>query len=158
MTTRSPGSLAAAWGDWIAEMGEWHVFGALTYDPKRRRQDDRGPVPPGADVVKAHARAWLRDTRAEAGVVALEYHKNGWPHLHPLVRVAGGSYGHELADLGQSWFKHHGYAKLEIPRSQGDVSAYAAKYLFKDLHQGDVIFWPPRGPLSTHQTGLGPDK
>jgi len=130
------------------------VFGGLTYDPARRRTDERGPVPPGADVVKAHARAWLRQSRAEAAVVALEYQKNGWPHLHPLVRLPGGIRRGDLVELGQSWFSHHGYARLELPRSRTDTCAYASKYLAKDLDRGDVIFWPPRGSLSSHQLGL----
>lgn len=135
-------------------MGEWHVFGALTYDPARRRTDRDGPVRPGADVVRSHARAWLRDSRAEAAVVALEYQKNGWPHLHPLVRLPGGIRRGDLVALGQSWYQQHGYAKLELPLSRDDVCAYASKYLAKDLDCGDVIFWPPRGSLSVHQPGL----
>lgn len=152
--SRTDDELAQMWGEWIAGMGEWHVFGGLTYDPGRRRVADGLPVRPGADVVRSHARKWLREAKAEAAVVAVEYHKNGWPHMHPLVRLAGGGYGHELADLGQLWFKAHGYARLEVPRDQADVAAYAAKYLSKDLARGDVIFWPPTGPLTTHQHGL----
>jgi hypothetical protein len=60
-----------------------------------------------------------------------------------------------FADLGHLWFKRHGYAKLEQPRSVNDVSAYAAKYLSKDLSRGDVIFWPLAGDLVAHQPALG---
>lgn len=143
-----------AWGEWVAEMGEWHVFGALTYDQRRRE------TVPGADVAKAHVRRWLRDATGpragsvEAAVVALEYQKNGWPHFHPLLRLSGGTRAGDFARLGQAWFKEHGYAKLEAPRSASDVSAYAAKYLSKDLSRGDVVFWPVRGPLTTHQPAL----
>jgi len=152
--TKPASEVAEAWGDWIAKMGEWHVFGALTYDQRRRE------VLPGSDVARAHVRRWLRahsrpeGVSVEAAVVALEYQRNGWPHFHPLLRLRGGDHprSHEL--LGQSWFREHGYAKLERPRDQGDVAAYAAKYLVKDLARGDVIFWPPRGPLSTHQPAL----
>jgi hypothetical protein len=59
-----------------------------------------------------------------------------------------------MARLGQAWFKPHGYAKLERPREATAVSAYAAKYLAKDLDRGDVIFWPLRGPLTPHQPRL----
>jgi hypothetical protein len=132
-------------------MGDWHVFGALTYDQRRRT------TVPGADVARAHVRRWLRDAPKRAGldvesaVVALEYQRNGWPHFHPLLRLRGGARAGDFGRLGQSWFKPHGYAKLERPRNQLDVAAYAAKYLTKDLATGDVIFWPPRGPLTTHQ-------
>jgi len=143
-----------AWGKWIAEMGEWHVFGALTYDQRRRT------TVPGSDVARAHVRRWLRETSkdtrvgVEAAVVALEYQKNGWPHFHPLVRLQGGVRDGVFGRLGQAWYREHGYAKLEAPRSVSDVAGYAAKYLSKDLSRGDVIFWPLRGALTSHQLGL----
>lgn len=152
--TRDRSQVEEAWADWVAKMGEWHVFGALTYDQRRRAGM------PGSDVARAHVRRWLRrdvprsGLQVEAAVVALEYQKNGWPHFHPLLRLAGGDHPRSHQLLGQAWFKDHGYAKLETPRSIEDVAAYASKYLVKDLARGDVIFWPPRGSLSVHQTGM----
>src|SRR5215831_1241807 len=104
-------------------MGEWHVFGALTYDQGRRQ----GHMP-GSDVARAHVRSWLgkgiRRTglQVEAGIVALEYQRNGWPHFHPLLRLRGGDHPQSHQLLGQVWFKQHGYAKLETPRSIEDVA------------------------------------
>jgi hypothetical protein len=152
--TKRASEVSEAWGKWVAEMGEWHVFGALTYDQRRRT------TVPGSDVARAHVRRWLRDAprRAsvvvEGAVVAMEYQKNGWPHFHPLLRLSGGAGPGDFGRLGQLWFKDHGYARLETPRSRDAVSAYAAKYLSKDLDKGDVIFWPLRGPLTTHQPAL----
>lgn len=154
-------ALTTAWGDWIANNGPWHLFGALTYDQERRPLDRFGDhAPPPADINRAHVRRWLRDGsralagRIEAGVIALEYQKNGWPHFHPLLRLSGGLQGNEFAQLGQAWFRKHGYARLEAPRDQSDVSAYAAKYLVKDLARGDVTFWPLVGGWPAHQPGL----
>lgn len=150
-----------AWGDWIAEQGPWHIFGGLTY--RQQLQEQRGGVPPLSpvrDTALRHARAWLfRSDRAlagrlEAGVLALEYQQNGWPHFHPLLRLAGGLHGDEFARLGQDWFKRHGYARLEQPRDQDDVAAYASKYLVKDLSRGDVMLWPLRGSWPAHQDSL----
>ena len=147
-------AICEAWGEWIAGMGDWHLFGGLTYDPDRRA------TMPGADVAKRHVVRWLNEAPrtlgrpVDAAVVALEYHRNGWPHFHPLLRVAGGLQGNELRQLGGAWFKRHGYAKLERPRSRLDVCAYAAKYLAKDLRRGDVLFWPSTGPLTTQRPGL----
>jgi hypothetical protein len=143
-------------------MGEWHVFGGLTYDPARRVFSHRSkePIMPGSDVVLSHARQWLREGQRrlgrelEAAVIALEYHKSGWPHLHPLVRVAGGLQGNEFSTLGQTWYERHGYARLEKPLDAAAVAAYAAKYLAKDLSRGDVLFWPQRGSLGVHQWPL----
>ena len=160
--TDAENTLRDAWVDWIAGMGEWHVFGGLTYDPKRRIDPARGkdPIMPSDEVVLRHVRQWLRESQrrlgrdVEAAVVAVEHHKSGWPHAHPLVRVAGGLQGNEFATLGTVWYERHGYAKLERPLDQGAVSAYASKYLSKDLASGDVIFWPSRGPLNRHQPEL----
>jgi len=130
------------------------VFGALTYDPARRC------TVPARDVARAHVLRWLRDTtrgsgpRVEAAVIALEYQKNGFPHFHPLLRVQGGGRAGDFAQLGGPWFREHGFARLESPRSEADVAAYAAKYLAKDLDRGDVLFWPGRGRLNTHQPVL----
>lgn len=151
---RSGMSVSEAWGKWVAEMGDWDVFGALTYDQRRRSSV------PGSDVARAHVRRWLGKAAPrvgisiEAAVVALEYQKNGWPHFHPLLRVRGGASRGVFGVLGQLWFKEHGYARLERPRAAADVCAYAAKYLSKDLDKGDVIFWPSTGSLSVHQLAL----
>jgi hypothetical protein len=105
-------------------------------------------------------RRWLRETnrqlshRVEAGVIALEYQKNGWPHFHPLLRLSGGLQQGDLAVLGPAWFKPHGYARLEAPRGGDQVAAYAAKYLTKDLARGDVVFWPIVGSWPAHQPQL----
>ena len=147
-------ALSDAWGEWISGLGDWHLFGALTYDQRRRE------TVPGSDVAKRHVIRWLRTADKaigrpiDAAVVALEYQRNGWPHFHPLLRVAGGLQGNELSGLGQTWFRDHGYARLERPREVRDVAAYAAKYLAKDLDKGDVLFWPLRGPLTTSNLAL----
>lgn len=151
---KRPDAVKEAWGEWIAGMGDWHVFGGLTYDQRRRTSV------PGSDVARAHVRRWLRSfgrdssPRVEAAVVALEYHKSGWPHFHPLLRLSGGAGAGDFARLGQAWYAAHGYARLEAPRRASDVAEYAAKYLSKDLSRGDVIFWPSRGPLTTHQPSV----
>lgn len=150
------------WGKWIASQGEWHVFGALTYDPRKRPHDHRWPYlerqATGPECMD-HARRWINESkrrlpRVEAAVIAMEWTKLGVPHLHPLVRVAGGLQGNEFATLGQVWFERHGYAFLERPRDQAAVSAYASKYLTKQLSRGDVFIWPSHGPLDRHQPRL----
>jgi len=149
----------SAWAEWVSGLGEWHLFGGLTYDQRRARGGQTLGVRPGADSCRHHALAWLRDAPKvvgrpiEAAVVALEYQKNGWPHLHPLLRLAGGLREGDIARLGGLWFERHGGNRLEVPRTTNDVCAYASKYLVKDLAHGDVIFWPLRGPLTLHQPG-----
>jgi hypothetical protein len=150
-----------AWGEWVAGMGEWHLFGGLTYDQRRRRLDAHSlPIPPGADAARGHVVKWLEEAPkrigrpVEAAVVALEYQRNGWPHFHPLLRLAGGLQAGDLAALGGAWFEKYGYGRLEAPRELAAVCLYASKYLSKDLDRGDVIFWPRWGSLGIHQLGL----
>lgn len=163
MTTRRADDLVSeAWGEWVAGLGEWHLFGGLTYDPARvwgnetKYQKSR----PHPEAVVKHVRSWLRESSrrigrpVEAAVVAVESHKSGWPHCHPLVRLAGGLQEGDIAALGQVWYERRGYARLEAPRGLDDVCRYAAKYLSKDLSRGDVVFWPQRGPLDRHQPQL----
>lgn len=145
-----------AWGGWVAEMGKWDVFATLTYDP------DKQPRRLYPDVARAHLTHWLREgpkligRPIEAAITALEYQKNGTPHFHSVMRLPGGVRRGDFVQLGGAWFKLHGYAKLELPKSQDDVCAYATKYLFKDLDRGDVHFWPLKGSLVTHQPALSP--
>jgi hypothetical protein len=60
----------------------------------------------------------------------------------------------DIAALGRAWYLPHGGNRLAKPRDVADVCAYATKYLTKDLAKGDVIFWPTRGQLTTHQPAL----
>jgi hypothetical protein len=120
-----------------------------------------GPGRLGAEVAWKHVNAWLEKAPErlgrplEAAVVALEYQRNGWPHFHPLLRLAGGLQPGDVSRLSKLWFERHGYNRLEAPRSREDVCAYAAKYLSKDLGRGDILFWPAQGSLGVHQLGLG---
>jgi len=170
---------AQSWGDWIASLHTWDLFGGMTFDPRRARRI----VPPGpqrfgkvtrfadrisedgasaiavrtlsSDVARARVRKFLaaaqeRLERRLAAVIAMEYHKNGWPHFHPLLHVEGGLHGGEIATLSRLWFDASGYNRLEIPRSSRQVCEYASKYLVKGLDRGDVMIWPEKGPVKFH--------
>lgn len=109
--------------------------------------------PLAVDVARRSALAFFKHGeellgRRLSGVIALEYHRNGWPHFHPLIAVQGGLQKGDIAALGRLWYQQSGGNKLEQPRSVGDVCAYASKYLSKGLDQGDVLIWPAAGPLS----------
>lgn len=118
------------------------------------------PVPPRLDgrpltreSAERRALAFLERAEEELGrevgaVVALEYHKNGWPHFHGLMHVQGGVRGHEKRVLGGLWMELAGASQIEPPRAARDVAAYVAKYLVKDLNRGDLVFWPRRGALA----------
>jgi len=149
----APG-LSTEWGDWITSLGEWHVFGGLTYDPRTVERR------PGVRQVRDDVSRWLGDSKEHAGVfieaavVAVEYQRNEWPHCHPLLRLRGGLAPNAIGILGQAWFQRHGWAQLERPRQAAAVAAYAAKYLSKDLDRGEVILWPQESDLRSHQPGL----
>lgn len=147
-------AVSAAWGEWIAGMGDWHLFGGLTY-----RQSPTNAIR-GPEAVTKDAQRWLRQAdaalshRVEAAVLAVEYHRSGWPHIHPLLRLSGGLRGGDVTTAGGLWYEKHGYARLEAPRDARAVASYAAKYLAKDLDRGDVILWPRKGSLGVSQPAL----
>jgi len=143
------------WGRWIAGLGEWHLFGGITYDPRTV------VARPSNAAVRRDVSRWLGYSPGhpgvfvEAAVVAIELQGNEWPHAHPLLRLRGGLGPGAISALGQAWFQRHGWAQLERPKEARAVAEYAAKYLSKDLDRGDVIFWPRRGWLTGHQPVLG---
>mgnify|MGYP001489402704 CR=1 FL=1 len=153
-----------AWAEWLSGLAEWNLFGGLTVDPKRRevcrmlvrdgngrlgwkgyRRVENGPVAPGRDGLLDAFREWVRAGRRALGrdieyVVALEYHRSGWPHLHPLLALEGGLMAGDVTTLGGLWYVSQGYAKLEVPRTMEGVARYCARYLVKDLDRGDLLF------------------
>jgi hypothetical protein len=99
---------------------------------------------PTFEATRAHVYRFLDEAsgllhRRVEGIVALERQKNGWPHAHPLL-MCGGLSGNEISQLGGFWWRRFGGNRLSVPRSVDDVCAYAAKYLVKDIDQGDVVF------------------
>jgi len=75
--------------------------------------------------------------RHTTGVIALEPHQSGQPHGHGLLSIEGGLVGQEIAALSRLWREYpgNGYIRLEPPRSQEDVTRYAAKYMAKDVSE-----------------------
>ena len=125
------------------------MFGGLTYDQRRCRQerfwcDTYVGVKPGRESVIARFKDFVRAAEGSVQrkieyVVALEYQKNGWPHLHPLLDIQGVTPG-DIARVGRLWFRMSGGNKLSEPRNSRQCAAYAAKYLSKDIDKGDVLF------------------
>lgn len=69
-------------------------------------------------------------------VVGIERHRSRRIHLHALLK-----YPVDLGDMSRRtgwsiWYDLHGRARLERPRSQGDVAGYVSKYVAKG---GDVV-------------------
>jgi hypothetical protein len=169
----------------VAQVWPWDLCTTLTLDPRKAPVVAPGPqLRPGRGrlqwpirltegdsprVLKApvktgtlagRIRYWLRDCQRELGrelvaMGALELHKSGEPHYHGLVGIAGGLQGTEIAALNRLWFEKWGATLIERPRQVGDVAAYAAKYLTKDIDQGGVLIYPPDGPLGGLQLALG---
>jgi hypothetical protein len=165
-----------AWGDWVASLREWDLFGGLTFDPRRAVR----PHPPGSqrfskatrtparlteagslslqdqpisvEIARSRARNFLLQAevalnRRIAAVIALEAHRNGWPHFHPLLSIEGGLQDGDIRKLSYLWFNDSGYNRFEVPRDAGAVARYASKYLVKGLDSGDLVIWPDRGPM-----------
>jgi hypothetical protein len=138
-------------GEFIAAMGPWDLFGGLTFDQRRCRHErvwgmagGRIPCRIPIDSAKMRFQSYVRAAERRLGrrveyVAALESHRNGWPHLHPLLRLEGGLLAGDIEALGGLWYRRQGYGRLEVPRSAQDVTEYCAKYLSKDLGSGDLL-------------------
>ncbi len=133
-------------GEWVSGLREWDLFVTLTYDStKVVRGSTRGVGPValvGAWKAQRDVRRFVHDASVALGrplpaVVALEPHKTGGMHGHGLLDVGGLSLG-DIKRLHPLWFERNGYVKLEVPRSQFDVSQYCGKYMAKSL--GDLVF------------------
>jgi hypothetical protein len=149
-----------AMGGFLADLRPWHVFGGLTFDLRRCRHGLRPDGSPCSaeelmgtwvprriplDVVKGRFEHYVRGARRALGrhidyVVAIESHRSGWPHLHPLLSLQGGLHRGDLVTLGGLWYSENGYARLSVPRSSEDVTAYCGKYVAKDWGSGDLLF------------------
>lgn len=158
-----------AMGEWIVPLAEWDLFGGLTFD-QRRLQSWRVKLPPfkggllyesrpsrvveykldcprrlSCEGARVRFQSYVGRAESLLGrridyVVALEAHRNGWPHLHPLLALDGGLRQGDIAALGTLWFEMYGYGRLEVPRAAFDVAAYCAKYLSKDSAIGELVF------------------
>lgn len=150
----------SAAGEWIAGLRRWDVFGTGTYRDQLRPGEQyrlRGPRP--LEVVRRDVSWWAREfkrqtgRRVEAGVVAVESHHSGWPHVHGLLGLEGGLQDGDRQRLWSIWYERYGRAKIEEPRAQSDVAEYAAKYLVKQ-DGAELILLPERGSLTVRQLGL----
>jgi hypothetical protein len=129
-------------------MGGW---GRLRW-PARVKEDGTPAAPPMTrEVAEAHVRRWLRLHERATGrpltaIVALEYHRSGWPHFHGLLAGDAIATDVQRAYLRAQWNELAGYCRIETPLDVEACARYAAKYLTKSLDRGDVILWKPAGP------------
>lgn len=108
----------------------------------------------GVDGTREAFQNFIRRGRKALGrgieyAAAIESQKNGWPHLHPLLKLEGGLRGGDIAALGRIWWEEYGLNKLAAPRSQNDVAGYCAKYLVKDVASGELLLSPRLGAADT---------
>lgn len=135
-TARNPGAIRSGY------TGRLRWSERLTEDGSVRLRD----VPMVVDVATAKVRKWLRAgeerlSRPISGIIALESQRNGWPHFHPLLSIEGGLQDGDIAKLGLLWYNANGGNRLEQPGREEHVTAYLAKYLFKEADISDVIIW-----------------
>ena len=139
----------AEFAQWIAGSYEWHYFGGLTFDQRRVPQERLWcstwvPRRISRDVAVARVKRFMRGAERALGrpvvaVIALEAHKNGWPHFHPLIHVDGGRRRGDLQTIGPVWYELNGYEHLEPVRFPEQAARYCAKYMLKD-EGAEVVF------------------
>jgi len=60
-------------------------------------------------------------------------------HTHGLLRYPQGGIFHSATDIWQSWYKRYGRARVEVPRSQENITGYCVKYATKNLIQDTYV-------------------
>ncbi len=60
-------------------------------------------------------------------------------HGHGLLRYPEGAIFHPGELIQSAWAERYGFAKVEIPRSQDDVTGYCIKYATKNLLQDTYL-------------------
>lgn len=129
---------AQAWGAYLSKF-KWDYFGTFTFSEQysevgARRAYERFIQSYEIRPVRATFFGIERGTRY------------GRIHLHSLLQYEPDK--RPPAQLiWRKWFEVYGRAKVEIPESQNDVAAYAAKYASKDMVDYDLIGKPGRSLL-----------
>ena len=140
---------------------KWDWFCTLTFDPKRHAAPNGLVHPEKAFKCfryfinclnrELYGRRWKKHGQGVYWVLAFEPQKSGLLHFHALI---AGS-----ADLNESarrfywmdfWNKEFGFAKIEVPTGQEQVSAYCSKYVSKG---GEIEFSDNLGKVP-RQSGL----
>jgi hypothetical protein len=65
-------------------------------------------------------------------VLGIEEHQDGVIHLHALVRLPAMLSKASRRAAHGVWWTRHGFARIEPPKSQGEVASYVSKYVVKD--------------------------
>lgn len=144
--------------EWMGALAPWDLYATLTYD-QRRFDDDAGDGT--CDAYVRSFQACARDVEAYrsalsavlhrevTAAVAIEAHRNGWPHAHALLAMDGvNSLGFVRA--GRLWWDNHGFAlisRVDLSRSYS-LAAYITKYFTKQ--NADVALL---GPLRRCKNG-----
>lgn len=122
---RLPDPLAEAWRSFLSRW-TWELFATLTF---------RETV--GEEHAEATWQAWTRWLEEHAGaplawVRADEFTRAGRLHFHALL---GGEWVRQVRRLSamDAWreLELAGFARIEVPRSEGAVAAYCSKYVTK---------------------------
>lgn len=137
---------------------EWDWFATLTFRPRYAKAVGSHARLPHPEMQDKLFRVWVSKlNRALFGprwhkkglgvrwVRAREHHKAGGTHYHALMACQGLRDVRRL-DWMDVWEQLAGYARIEEPKTQEDVSGYVAKYMAKE---GELDFSPNLsfGPL-----------
>lgn len=139
-------------GAFVGGLARWDLFMTLTFDPLVMAGTSAAALAKGREQLAVpDVSRWTAQRRfgyflehaskvvgrPTVGVVALEPHQDGQPHGHGLLAIQGGVVGSEIGALGGLWrdYRGNGWIRLEVPRSQEDVTGYCAKYMAKDASE-----------------------
>ena len=134
---------------WLANLARWDYYATLTYDPARTGTYADHPSQEKRPIsVETCTRHFIEYHRAISALfdcsiraaAAVERTKQGWPHVHALLNVAGVSRA-VLRRAGQHWYQNHGYARISPVEYENRhaVTAYLLKYFTKQDCQVEMV-------------------
>jgi len=136
------------WSTWLSAE-KWDVFLTLT-DPGLSHPEHmhkRWRYLENNMNRKLYGKHFRRRGEGIETVVGLERQQRGSVHAHGLIRLPDHDVSDPIQFSWRYWQKFAtdlgGWARLDIPRSQGDVLAYVTKYVCKE---GDLYIGPNFNP------------
>ncbi len=114
-------------GQWLANLAEWHWFVTCTLS---REKVSIGFSEPGVGAARACLRELIVRSEARSFACVFELQQDGVPHLHALL---GGCAAIDGGVASEHFYRNYGISRWKIYQPGGAAPKYLGKYLQKEL-------------------------